>query len=153
MDARGNEAGLPSEVISIMYGRDDIPERYSYQPDSSFYVDGSFSIDLPTGKYQIEISKGVEYLDQSHAIDVRRGDKKELRYQLERWVNMPEKGWYSADDHSESAVPSTDIRQKEICLYASTQGGDPWACPICRRTAGESGHGRHPSICHAWRRA
>ena len=30
----GNVTALPGEVISVMYGRDDKPERYSYQPDS-----------------------------------------------------------------------------------------------------------------------
>ena len=37
-DSDGMPAPVPKEVISIMYGRDDRPERYSYQPDSSFYV-------------------------------------------------------------------------------------------------------------------
>ncbi|MCK5469274.1 MAG: hypothetical protein KAI99_12210, partial [Cyclobacteriaceae bacterium] len=65
-DVDGNATPLPNEVISVMYGRDDKPEMYGYQPDSSFYVDGSFSIDLEEGNYQITLSKGVEYLDQTH---------------------------------------------------------------------------------------
>ena len=36
-DSHGNVTALPKEAISIMYGRNDRPERYSYQPDSAFY--------------------------------------------------------------------------------------------------------------------
>ena len=31
----GHVAPLPPEAISIMYGRNDLPEGYGYQPDSS----------------------------------------------------------------------------------------------------------------------
>ena len=68
VDTIGNVVGLPAEVISIMYGRDDRPERYSYQPDSSFYVDGYFRMDLQPGAHTISLSKGIEYLDQDYEV-------------------------------------------------------------------------------------
>ena len=98
-DVDGNATPLPNEVISVMYGRDDKPEMYGYQPDSSFYVDGSFSIDLEEGNYQITLSKGVEYLDQTHEVNLKKGEQKELQFEMERWVDMADAGWYSADDH------------------------------------------------------
>ena len=98
-DSNGNVTALPREVISIMYGRDDRPERYSYQPDSSFYVDGMFSIDLGKGTYNIHLSKGVEYLDQTHSLELKEEEQKELKFEMKRWVNMANSGWYSADDH------------------------------------------------------
>ena len=41
-DSYGHVAPLPDEAIGIMYGRNDKAEGYAYQPDSAFYVDGSF---------------------------------------------------------------------------------------------------------------
>ena len=63
-DSKGYVTGLPEEAISIMYGRNDKPERYGFQPDSSFYSDGHFNLDLHPGKYRILLSKGFEYEDQ-----------------------------------------------------------------------------------------
>ena len=56
----GSTVGLPPEAIGVMYGRNDRPEGYGYQPDSSFYVDGEFSLSLEPGKYFLTLSKGVE---------------------------------------------------------------------------------------------
>ena len=83
-DASGHAAGIPEQVISIMYGRDDKPERYSYQPDSSFYVAGYFQLDLDPGTYTISLSKGVEYLDQAHIVELPKGEKKNLEYKINR---------------------------------------------------------------------
>ena len=98
-DSNGNVTTLPKQVISIMYGQDDRPQRYSYQPDSSFYVDGIFSINLKEGTYNIHLSKGVEFLDQTLALELKSGEQKELTFEMKRWVNMANSGWYSADDH------------------------------------------------------
>ena len=44
MNEDGYVAPLPPEAIGVMYGRDDLPEGYGYQPDSSFYVDGTLPL-------------------------------------------------------------------------------------------------------------
>ena len=62
----GKTAGLPPEAIGVMYGRNDRPEGYGYQPDSSFYVNGQFSLNLRPGDYTLTLSKGMEYLDQAY---------------------------------------------------------------------------------------
>ena len=80
-------------------GRDDRPERYGYQPDSSFYVDGMFTMSLAEGKYSMYLSKGTEYVDQYHIIKLAGGESKELEYEMKKWISMADSGWYSADDH------------------------------------------------------
>ena len=55
----GSTAGLPPEAIGVMYGRDDYPEGYGCQPDSSCYVDGEFSLELKPGDYYLSLSKGI----------------------------------------------------------------------------------------------
>ena len=98
-DSSGKTAPLPREAVSVMYGRDDRAEGYGFQPDSSFYVDGKFSIDLLPGNYRLSLSKGYEYLTQKHDILVKPGKNLSLNFHLQRWIDMPARGWYSADDH------------------------------------------------------
>ncbi len=94
----GSTAGLPPEAISVMYGRNDSPEGYGYQPDSSCYVDGEFSLALEPGDYFLTLSKGVEYLDQVHQIQMDEVGLK-LVFTMERWIHMADSGWYSGDEH------------------------------------------------------
>jgi hypothetical protein len=94
----GSTAGLPPEAISVMYGRDDLPEGYGYQPDSSCYVDGAFSLALEPGDYFLTLSKGLEYLDQVHSIQMENVEQS-LVFTMERWIHMADSGWYSGDEH------------------------------------------------------
>lgn len=50
----------PPQSSKVMYGMWDHADGYQFQPDSSFYVDGNFSLELETGDYEIMISKGFE---------------------------------------------------------------------------------------------
>ncbi len=56
-----------------MFGRNDRAEGYAYQPDSAFYVDGSFEVSLEPGSYQLTLSKGFEYLEQQLKIELTAG--------------------------------------------------------------------------------
>ena len=91
--------GAPPEAIAVMWGRSDRADGYLLQPDGSFYVDGSFEARLPPGGYHLEFSKGYEFTTQSHALDLKPGKRVKREFRLERWINMPERGWYSSDDH------------------------------------------------------
>jgi len=94
----GHVAPLPQEAIGVMYGRNDLPEGYTYQPDSSFYVDGSFTMELNRGSYQVWLSKGVEYLDQKFTLELN-GEEHNETFALERWIHMADSGWFSGDCH------------------------------------------------------
>ena len=95
----GSAFGPPPQAIAVMWGRSDRADGYALQPDGSFYVDGSFEYSLPAGTYRVELSKGYEYAMQTHEIELKRGDQTDLTYDLERWIDMPSRGWYSSDDH------------------------------------------------------
>ena len=97
-DRLGRHTGLPDDAIAVMYGRDDISEGYGFQPDSAFYADGTFSLDLQPDVYDLTITKGNEYLSQNHSLDLTAGSL-DTTIVMERWINMPERGWYSSDDH------------------------------------------------------
>ena len=91
-------APLPEEAIGVMYGPNDLPVGFGYQPDSSFYVDGEFSLELDRGSYQISLSKGVEYLDQKFILNVEQEVQDET-FAMQRWIHMADSGWYSGDCH------------------------------------------------------
>jgi len=146
IDSNGDETALPNEAISIMYGRDDKPERFGFQPDDSFYVDGVFNIELDAGKYQVHLSKGVEYLDQTIKITLDEGEQKELNIEMKRWVNMPELGWYSADDHihirrspRENPLILKWIEAEGLNVGVMLQMGDIWTTYFSQYAFGEEG--------------
>jgi hypothetical protein len=91
--------GIPEAAISVLYGRNDFAEGFQLQPEGSFYVDGAFHLTVPPGKYTIELSKGHEYTRQTATLDAAPGKKLARTFRMERWIDMPARGWYSADDH------------------------------------------------------
>ncbi|MEX0601591.1 MAG: hypothetical protein WD205_13160, partial [Rhodothermales bacterium] len=97
IDTEGHAAPLPEEAVAVMYGMWDHADGYGYQPDSSFYVDGYFELDLPDGTYYLEITKGNEFVEIRDTLRV--DGAVERQYRLERWIDTASMGWYSADDH------------------------------------------------------
>lgn len=95
----GEVVGVPREALAIMWGRDDRADGYATQPDGAFYADGAFEVALPAGDYHVTLTKGYEFVRQQHRISVAAGRSLRRRYELERWVDMPSRGWYSSDDH------------------------------------------------------
>ena len=54
---------------------------------------------LPEGKWDLTILHGPEYLPVRETVTIRKDQWTRKSYRLQRWINMPEKGWYSGDDH------------------------------------------------------
>ena len=108
-DAHGRylpPAGHRSEVnLALMedYGADIQLGGVAYA-----YVDCDFEIDLPLGDTYWEVSQGFE----TNAIRrrVRIGeDTTELRFELERWIDMRADGWVTADTHTHFVPPPTAL--------------------------------------------
>ena len=137
---------LPKAAIAVMYGRYDQAEGYAYQPDSSFYINGSFQMDLPEGTYNLSISKGNEYLEQQHELKVKSGKTIKKTYELARWINMAERGWYSGDDHihirrspREDPLIMSWIQAEDIHVGVMLQMGDFWKTFYSQYAWGEKG--------------
>ncbi len=146
LDADGFAAPLPKEAIGVMFGRNDRAEGYAYQPDSAFYVDGSFEVSLEPGSYQLTLSKGFEYLEQQHKIELIGGQTLKKSITLERWIDMPARGWYSADDHihirrspRENQYLYKWIAAEDIHVGALLQMGDFWTTYFVQYAFGEEG--------------
>lgn len=66
---------------------------------SGFYIDRTYQARLAVGKYQLVVAKGPEYRIQKQIFDVEDNQTRTLRVKLQRWADLPAKGWYSGDNH------------------------------------------------------
>lgn len=57
-----------------------------------------FTIELLPGQYTVTIERGKEYLPLVRTIRVAQTPLRE-RFELQRWINLAERGWYSGDTH------------------------------------------------------
>jgi hypothetical protein len=58
---------------------------------------------LPPGEYQIEYSRGPEYLIQHRTLTVPESPEHEEAFDLERWIHVAKEGWISGDHHVHAA--------------------------------------------------
>lgn len=67
-------------------------------------IDGSCEISLPAGMIGVEIHKGPEYRPIVQEMSVGLG-KMALRFTLERWCNLRDRGWFSGDGRVHFLAP------------------------------------------------
>ncbi len=145
-DANGASAPLPEAAIGIMWGPNDRAVGYGFQRDSAFYVDGTFEVELRPGSYHLSISKGYEYLRQQQELSLVPGGDLSQTFRLDRWIDMPERGWFSADDHihirrspRENPLLIKWISAEDIHVGALLQMGDFWATYFAQYAWGRDG--------------
>ena len=80
-----------------------------YSKTRQFYSNGLSSLRIPPGPATIKVYKGPEYLVSELTIEIPETGSISYEIKVNRWINMPEKGWYSADDHLHIARPSADL--------------------------------------------
>ena len=80
-----------------------------YTGTTQFYSVGNSEISLPPGTYKLKVIKGIEYKVQAREIALQPGETRELTVKMSRWIDMPEQGWYSADDHVHIARPIKEL--------------------------------------------
>ena len=105
LDAPWARQGLTAQPLVGVY---PLPSRRiateSEYPDFFFHpqvyrADGEH-VSLPPGLYDVTWTRGPEYLSHTRTITVPEGvDAHTEEFQLERWIHMREKGWYSLDHH------------------------------------------------------
>lgn len=70
-----------------------------YQQDRSFSADGSFNFDLPAGRYLLHVERGKEYISSQTPVEITSGQSTTHSVELRRWIDMPKRGYFSADLH------------------------------------------------------
>jgi hypothetical protein len=73
--------------------------------DQVYRAEGE-TIRLPIGTYEVSYSRGPEYRVLKREIDIVEpadGKQQVERFELQRWINLAERGWYSSDHHVHAA--------------------------------------------------
>lgn len=114
---------LPSRRITTESGYPD----FFFHPQI-YRADGEY-VYLPPGTYDVTWTRGPEYLAHSRTITVPEGVKEHTEsFQLERWISMKDKGFFSADHHvhaggcSHYESPEAGVRPEAMLRQA--QGED-----------------------------
>ncbi len=66
---------------------------------TQFYAAQPLRMELPPGRYRVRAFKGIEYAVSTDNVQIESGATTELSLALERWIDLPALGWWSADDH------------------------------------------------------
>lgn len=89
---------LPARRLA---SHDEYPDFF-FQPQVYRY--NGEHVYLPPGKYNVRFTRGPEYLMQEAELNVPPAkDSMHATFTLKRWINLAEKGWYSADHHVHAA--------------------------------------------------
>ncbi|HYE74980.1 MAG TPA: CehA/McbA family metallohydrolase [Blastocatellia bacterium] len=125
-DERGQPA-TASFVIKDKQGRIYPSKAKRLAPDFAFhpqiYRSDSERITLPVGEYQIEYTRGPEYLVKSQTIKVTNAKQQSLTFNLERWIEPARVGWYSGDHHVHAAgcshyeTPTQGVRPEDMIRH------------------------------------
>jgi hypothetical protein len=129
-----DEDGQPVTAMFII--RDSQQRVYPSQakrlaPDFAFHpqiyrADGE-SITLPQGEYDVEFTRGPEYLTRHEKLEVK-GGAQTADFKLERWIDPSKLGWWSGDHHIHAAgcahytVPTEGVLASD--MYRHCQGED-----------------------------
>ncbi len=120
-------------------GSDTYPDFF-FHPQI-YRADGEH-VSLPPGTYNITYTRGPEYIEQSQILVVPEGiTSMEAEFQLKRWTNLRDLGWYSGDHHihaagcshyespEEGVLPEHMFRQiqgEDLNIGASLAWGPCW---------------------------
>lgn len=92
-----------------------------------YRADGD-SVLLPVGQYQLEYSRGPEYVVLKKDVFVAGRGKDEVDLRLKRWVNPMEFGFYCGDHHIHGAgcshytIPTEGVTPRDMFLQVKGEG-------------------------------
>ncbi len=64
-----------------------------------FYARHHAELTVPAGKFTLQAWHGPEYFVHEQELEIAGGETREVTVTMERWVNMPERGWFSGENH------------------------------------------------------
>lgn len=81
------------------YADDGFDRRQRRVEYGYFHTGGSSDVTAPAGQLQVEVSRGPEYRVVRRTVTLQADSTTTVRVGLERLVDLPKSGWYSADLH------------------------------------------------------
>ena len=64
-----------------------------------FYSDGQFSLDATRGYHRVLVERGTEFTPWQETVEVGSSSDLSLDIQLERWSDLPDRGWHPGNTH------------------------------------------------------
>jgi hypothetical protein len=64
-----------------------------------FYADGSFAVDVLRGPTAVVVERGTEYRPLRQTLTMPATGSVDVDLPLERWISLPEQGWYAGNTH------------------------------------------------------
>jgi hypothetical protein len=84
-----------------------------------FVCKGEVALDLPPGKYTVEIERGPEYSLAADSLTIEAGRTKKLAVELKRLVDMPAKGWWPGELHVHRPVEDVELLMRAEQLHVA----------------------------------
>ena len=105
-DATGR-APMPSDQALLVERFADKVRLLSVDPRAfwpsesrvAFYVKGSYEGKLPVGAYELVVTRGPEFRVHHSHFEIHADQATKVSVALERFADLPSRGWYSGDDH------------------------------------------------------
>ncbi|WP_145073401.1 CehA/McbA family metallohydrolase domain-containing protein [Aureliella helgolandensis] len=98
---------------------EELPSLPFWHEPVVYQTQPSFSIKLEPGRYQISVARGMEYIPITESFTVATQDQ-EHTLKLDRWVDLPKRGWFSGDVHVHH--PTTKKAHRDFLLrYAEAE--------------------------------
>lgn len=93
---------------------------------------GEVALEVPPGKYTVEIERGPEYALFADSFTLAAGQTKKLGVELKRLVDMPAKGWWPGDTHVHRPVEDVELLMRAEDLHVAPvitwwNKRNPWA--------------------------
>jgi hypothetical protein len=98
-DAETNKPLATRIVIEDKQGK-VIDSYYSIYPGFFSQEDGTFSKQLIPGEYTLTITHGIDYLSQTHPVEIKENKILNIEFALKSWVPLRKLGWINGDGHA-----------------------------------------------------
>ncbi|MDR3633770.1 MAG: CehA/McbA family metallohydrolase [Isosphaeraceae bacterium] len=78
---------------------------------------------LPPGTYQVEFTRGPEYLVEKRSITVPKAESHRESFRLKRWAHLAKRNWFSGDHHVHAAgcghyeSPTEGVRPEDMMRH------------------------------------
>jgi hypothetical protein len=81
-----------------------------------WYVPEGFEMALPTGEWDLDIFRGLEFAPVHKSFRIEPGGWTRETVKLFRHTDMPARGWYSGDDHTHARLMTSEDADKLVTI-------------------------------------
>jgi hypothetical protein len=104
---------LPARIVLTDGEGRTINSFYTKLPGFFTSPDGTTELRLNTGKYQLQVYHGIDYLSHTSDLNVRNKENPIVQVSLQRWYPLKERGWVNGDGHDHLY---TDVKYDSLML-------------------------------------